>query len=231
MAGPQLLMTEHVENLWTSYKTLTVPDKQLMQSLQKAKSDQGSSRKQALVKSEVLRHHFAQLTKDFLAPFKRYYEYVLEGGKIDLSAGVTIPEFSKEEFIKYLWNSERPSGLVKRFGGSAANLIEMYKRFMNGANFAPWMRGKLERYGIRIPRELLNDLSNVIPAIPPEDEVALLDKFFALEEQLNREKQGSLLAGDIQAVMAQVFHQLPEDMQYTLVSSPARASIIQGLNR
>ncbi|XWS50698.1 hypothetical protein CRYUN_Cryun12cG0108900 [Craigia yunnanensis] len=236
--GPLSLMTEHKEAIWSTYAATTKPDTSILNRLIDAGMSPRVEESMSVVNNEILRRHFLELTINFLAPFGPYFRATTppEGSSpfVDPSP---LPPFNADEFLMSL--SARGVGkfLSKRM---RSNWLDLYRRFLKGANFMPWFQRRYagaENEQNRLWRQagMKTDIHHLISKMP---ELDVVDCFNAIERHLLGEiqlqKSGRAAAdsaamcqklkGDLQAV----FNVLPKDMQQLLLLNPQRAVLLQG---
>ncbi|GAX81871.1 hypothetical protein CEUSTIGMA_g9299.t1 [Chlamydomonas eustigma] len=234
--GAQSLMVSHSEGLWSSYRPITRPDSVLLaRLLQPASSDVRSKLSRiAVVNNEALRRHFHDLTSMLLAPFSRYKE---------LGADGFVPRWEATSFLAILPTLQHAAVLSERFI-RPAQLLDFYARFITTANFKAWIDMQ--------QRPLVQLMApEPLPAGPtgahgrPLEDVELVGMFFETELKLQEAQarnDQSAAAGaathELNAEVAKLRRQLaclffgmPEDLQWTCISNPARRSLLASLQQ
>lgn len=142
--GPQYLLTERVEMLWTPHKPHTRFNSKVVSYLLESNPQSGSNRV-ASVNSNLLRKHFSLLTRMFLDPFMSYLtpltpDQLLQSPGIDAPGSgeaSSLKPFSRTEFLESLKLAEFPELLRGAFS-STSQLIGLYRRFLESPNFSSW---------------------------------------------------------------------------------------------
>ncbi|KAG2489782.1 hypothetical protein HYH03_011732 [Edaphochlamys debaryana] len=245
--GAAVLLSEHTEALWSSYKPLCRPDQGLLAKLLAPKAGDVKSKvaRIAFANSDHLRRHFQELTAAFLSPFGRYFEPDTDG---------RVPGWNSEEFLFGLRSGADPLPpvLLERVG-SASAALELYARFASCLNFAAWFAARRRHVAhlIRPPlragsgaedgEEEAGLASWFSDAAKHIDEVKLIGMFFGVEQQLMDAQAeacspdaGDEAAASVSRLQRELvllfFHgSMSEELQLTVVSSPARRQLLASL--
>eukprot|EP00195_Chlamydomonas_chlamydogama_P012460 CAMPEP_0202914128 /NCGR_PEP_ID=MMETSP1392-20130828/62304_1 /ASSEMBLY_ACC=CAM_ASM_000868 /TAXON_ID=225041 /ORGANISM="Chlamydomonas chlamydogama, Strain SAG 11-48b" /LENGTH=649 /DNA_ID=CAMNT_0049605655 /DNA_START=669 /DNA_END=2618 /DNA_ORIENTATION=+ len=248
--GPQSLMTSHSESMWSSYRPVTKADNNLLLRLLQPKANDIKSKlaRISFVNSEAIRKHFFELTTALLAPFARYFEPGPDG---------FVPRWNEEGFLFTARALKHAPILIERCG-SVNNIVELYARFVAAPNFKAWfeMRQKPVVH-LMAPTHSAGAAGDASTAgagpssaegVPTSwfsearkhwDEVELIGVFFNVEQQLqdilpeasSSEVQPETLATvtRLKRELQVLFFSLPEDLQWTCISSPARRELLSSL--
>ena len=259
--GAQVLLSHHVENLWSSGKLMVKPDVELCREIS-FRSTAPSHH------SDVLRRHFSILTAAFLEPFRGYFVPVKASDLRNMDNGTSsssllsleasgLPEFDRSEFLASILEWPFPSLLKNRFS-SALELQSFYEAFLDSPNFKLWF----ERQQHMIAADLgltstkqKSDLeypfhSSVTDDRTPSaaearrywdcaDEVKLVEEFRRLQAELMNEMHDispdSVYEHDVPSASEQefilVFSAMPDDLRRVLLSSPAQFDFVKRLQR
>eukprot|EP00210_Caulerpa_lentillifera_P003661 g3495.t1 len=136
--GAQILLSTHIENLWSQRKSLIKPDLDLCKEL--SNPHQTSSNSNSNSNASELRSHFSTLTSAFLDPFKGYFvpvEASLNGSSVLSLEASGLPEFDPNEFLSCIADWPFPNILRSRFS-SIQDLQNLYEDFITSQNFQLW---------------------------------------------------------------------------------------------
>ncbi|KAK6925222.1 hypothetical protein RJ641_009548 [Dillenia turbinata] len=234
--GPLCLMTEHKEDIWSSYAATTKPDTSILNRLIDAGMSPRVEESMSVVNNEILRRHFLELTTNFLAPFGPYFRTSTPSeGASPFADPPPLPSFNVDEFLGNL--SARGPGkfLSKRM---RSNWLDLYRRFLKGHNFGPWFQrrrivAEQEQHRLWRKARMNTDIQQFISQM---SEVEVVETFNAIERCLLEETQKSgqdipesaascqKLRKDLQVVLKV----LPEDMQQLLLLNQQRVALLQG---
>ncbi|CAK0733784.1 hypothetical protein CVIRNUC_000332 [Coccomyxa viridis] len=245
-AGAQILLSEHMQSLWHSYKPLTRPDRGLLDRLLRLGASDPPARRAraAAANSAALRQHFGDLTGAFLTPFTAFWRPVGPppgSGPVPVQGAPHLPPFSHTDFLEGLAQFIFPSVLLERFGSQGA-LLAFYKRFLESPNFTAWFERQREAAWAWQEAEWTAaaairgegaDLSGL-------DEVQIVEAFFELEhtlestlaavQQPNASSQAIARVAALKRGLGSVYEAMPRDLQQTMLSSPSRAALLQSLS-
>lgn len=230
--GPQsLLFDGHSESLWSSYRPLMTPDRNIIARLIKpAPTD---SRTQlasiASVNNEILRMHFYELTTSLLAPFSPY---------IPTSPLSTVPKWSSFHFLASASTSALsfPPLVVDRLGGKMQVVCEFYSRLVASPNFCYWItqaQSQLPPHLILDPPPLPAVAIREMPspaAAQEDDEVTRIDLFFETELKYQETHPSNTAElSRLSSSLIFMFFRLPLDFQLICLSSPQRKNLLYSL--
>jgi len=237
--GPLQLMADHRETLWSAYKPLSRPDQSLLARLRQVPRgcETGQASRLAMAHSAAIRRHFEALTSALLAPFTRYVvpQMPPARGPLPACGPRQLPDFDARRWL----DSELAqavascdSTLLERFGGTKA-LSEIYRRLLEGSNFQSWMaRRQAAARAWQARTWELAAAARKCNALEYMDEVTMVQTFYSLERKLEEAGPAGLSSHATEALKMQLcslFAAMPMDLQQTLLSSPARSLLIQGL--
>lgn len=254
--GAQVLLSQHVENLWMANSSLVRPDLELCKAISAKRAPGSSKSLNGTSRSDSIRKHFASLTAAFLEPFQGYF-VPIEGVRltdIPTNMGSCLPEFSEEEFFESLGGWPFAKALTDRVPNQR-DLIALYERFVSSQNFRVWFsrHQKMVAEQLGLPHDeikayeevpfgpkkphLDNNSSKSQGAKPKSlgtrpkswdcgDEVRLVEEFFRLEAEL-AEDRGSW--EDMADDFTHIFLTMPVDLRQTLFLSPMRAELVDKL--
>lgn len=211
MLKAQVLLSQHVENIWVSEKTFIKPDNELCKDIE-VKAGTGhlmhlTPKSNAL--SESLKKHFWTLTTSFLEPFQGYFVPVeaaqlcgymkVETMRAREASG--LPEFDPSEFLSSLNDWPFPQILRDRFN-SFNDLISFYEIFISSTNFRVWFSRQQSVIAKDLGLSNLNfsdyenskfSTSEISDSVDDDhswdctDEVRLVEEFIRLENELMNE--------------------------------------------
>ncbi|CAL8466888.1 g6424 [Coccomyxa elongata] len=235
-AGAQVLLSEHVQALWHTYKPLTRPDRSLLERLLRPTSQDapGRSSRLAAANSAALRQHFGELTCAFLAPFAAFWQPTPPppgNGPVPVQGPPHLPPFSHTEFLDSLAHATFPPVLLDRFANQGA-LVALYRRFLESPNFSAWFeRQRAAAWGWQAAEWAAAAAARGEGAdLRGLDEVQIVEAFFELERTLEAALAAARLPkAPPQAVarvaalrrgLGAVYEAMPRDLQQTMLSSP-----------
>ncbi|GMH44431.1 hypothetical protein BSKO_12383 [Bryopsis sp. KO-2023] len=140
--GAQVLLSQHVENLWMGSAPLVRPDLELCRVIS-SRGPPGTSKRSKggmSSRSDSLRKHFASLTAAFLEPFQGYFVPIegLRLSEIPADMGCSgLPEFDEVDFMESLATWPFARALTDRIP-SQRDLTVLYERFLASPNFRVW---------------------------------------------------------------------------------------------
>ncbi|KAG2431226.1 hypothetical protein HXX76_009754 [Chlamydomonas incerta] len=253
--GASVLLSGHTEALWSAYKPLCRADGGLLGRLLRPAPGDVKSKvaRIAFVNSDNIRRHFAELTTAFLAPFGRYFEPGPDGRVPGWNSEEFLFRLRSAGAGPGAGPDGLPQALLDRVG-SASAAVELYARFTACINFAAWFAARRRHVAhlIRPPPGggggggggqgsgggedgMASWFSSAAKHL---DEVKLIGLFFSTEQQLT-EAQAEAAAPDageeaaatvsrLQRELLLLFFEsgMPEELQLTCISSPARAALV-----
>lgn len=145
MMKAQVLLSQHMEDLWCEDTPLTKPDMEMCNSLvpQKPPAAIGQANRIELLRADTVRRHFWSLTTSFLEPFQQYFlvdgnSQMPETAGQSGSAGYRVlPEYDAVDFLHSLETYDFASVLKDRFA-SHVDCVELYRLFIGSRNFEAW---------------------------------------------------------------------------------------------
>ncbi|KAK9810174.1 hypothetical protein WJX72_006112 [[Myrmecia] bisecta] len=244
-AGAQVLLTQHIQALWSSYKPLTRPDNKLLERLLRVTpaDPPAKAARIALANSAALHHHFTELTLALLEPFAQFCTPVLppEGdGPVPLHGPPHLPAFSHAAFLQTLQEITPRAILLERFS-SQGQCVQFYKRFLESANFTSWFeRRRQAAWSFQETSwELARTGRGEDLNLEALDEVQLVEVFHDMEARLEEaaavarhpaaSQQALAKAALLKKQVGAIFGAMPRDLQQTMLSSPQRAALLHGL--
>ncbi|PNW73482.1 hypothetical protein CHLRE_14g633500v5 [Chlamydomonas reinhardtii] len=254
--GAAVLLSGHTEALWSAYKPLCRADGGLLGRLLRPAPGDVKSKvaRIAFVNSDNIRRHFAELTSAFLSPFSRYFEPGPDGRVPGWNSEEFLFRLRSAGAGAGAGADGLPQALLDRVG-SASAAVELYARFTASLNFAAWFAARRRHVAhlIRPPPGGAGGggggsggagggeggmASWFSSAAKHLDEVKLIGLFFSTEQQLT-EAQAEAAAPDageeaaatvsrLQRELLLLFFEsgMPEELQLTCISSPARAALV-----
>jgi len=257
--GPQQLMQEHTQELWSTREPATRPDIDTLNSLIDVDSlPQGSDdfTSACLVNTATLRRHFAELTANFLAPFSPYVRGALpQPGRCPFTEPPTLKPFHAADFLEEL-EVQGPGPFMKR--RLRQNWLKLYRTFLCSPTFASWFQRRrlaAERAQQRAWRQARVG-TDIAPFLSELSEVSLVDAFNVVEAQLLAEQESgrsnnggverlpsrngngflNLLAQErvqitnkLRRDLWAIYGALPRDVQQTFSFNPQRAAVLRGV--
>lgn len=140
--GAQVLLSQHVENLWMGSAPLVKPDLELCRAIS-SRGPPGSSKHApggGSSRSDIIRKHFASLTAAFLEPFQGYF-VPIEGLRLsDIPADMGcsgLPDFDKVSFMESLATWPFARALTDRIPAQR-DVTSLYEKFLASPNFKVW---------------------------------------------------------------------------------------------
>lgn len=249
--GPQMLLSQHVEYLWTTEDPLVRPNWELCKKINQISMTGNVSHLHGTTnRSDMIRKHFAMLTATFLEPFQSYFVPFADSsaglgdlGNSDSSPSV-LPEFNSDEFLESLETWPFPKVLTGQVP-LRQDLIYLYSRFINSQNFRVWFarqqyqvrkdlgldagNGEELEWSYSQPHQ--NNSTHTKGSVNNKswdcgDEVRLVEDFVKLESEI---ANTSTISFDVMDKFFKVVSSMSPDLRETLLSSPARAVLVQKL--
>lgn len=249
--GPQILLSQHVEYLWMAEDPLVRPNWDLCKKInQMGMAGSASHSQGSTSRSDIIRKHFAVLTATFLEPFQPYFvpaaDSTVRSGDAenpDLGPPV-LPQFNSDEFLESLETWPFPKVLTGQVP-VRRDLLYLYARFVDSQNFRVWFTrqqyqvgkdlgldvGNGEEHDLSYPESSQNNATHIKGMVCKNswdcgDEVRLVEDFVELESEI---ANSSTVPSSVLDNFCKVVSAMPPDLRETLLSSPARADLVQKL--
>ncbi|KAL1916113.1 uncharacterized protein VTP21DRAFT_6117 [Calcarisporiella thermophila] len=144
--------------------------------------------------NNILRRHFAELTKKFLAPLESYFTTLIPT-KVTLSSNKQTPRirpFNQEDFLQTLPDHLPPSHNLPAVRtnirrSATEQLTALYSQFVKCGNFATWLRVRTEQAEREVRGKYLKALCGLDIArwIQGRQEVEMIDLLLRVKQELN----------------------------------------------
>ncbi|GAM24419.1 hypothetical protein SAMD00019534_075940 [Acytostelium subglobosum LB1] len=175
----------------TEFKTHTSPDKAILKKITDTQATCMASH------NETLRKHFFQLTLNFLIPLERYFSSLLPLAKTIsvFNRPPKLKNFDTKQFIETL-----QEGDVAFVSESKSKDIELYKEFLETANFKNWLdekRREATRHLNLLYRKAILE-SNIPALLKNKSPSVALDLYKRVYDQL---------------ILEEILFQTPEDIR------------------